>query len=251
MRILFSVHNEDFETGESMLLYSKTVDTNMTIAEIDELLQLYDHFHSVLEVGQNACFWDIYCFFESTDELQEKISSIQVDKVHSKERILPEVLVIKAFNPGNTESAFYPDEKDCFAYRLTRYELGASGYEAIVMFASNHPWLMVFIGGAVWDIVKLLYIKFRKLINSKADYNYRQKETVCFSVRKCYRNFSRMTKISEEDCQIVSLRRITNNSFEVRIRTISNQCFSIKCTSKGKITYIKSVDIKKWHKEGL
>lgn len=254
MIILFSVHNEDFETEESKLIYTKTVETNMPIAEIDALLQLYDGFHSVLEVGQNICFWDIYCYFENTDELQEKISSIPMDKVEPKEFILPKVLVIKEFDPESPESAFYPDENSCFAYRLTRYELGASSYEAIVMFASNHPWLMVFIGGAMWDITKLLYSTFIKLIKRKTNVvNYRgsQKKTVCFSVRKCYRNFSHMTKIPEEDCQIVSLRRRYNNSFDVRIRTINNQCFSVRCTCKGKIVTIKPIDIRMWHKEKL
>lgn len=247
MKILFSVYFEDHETDENELLYTRTVETNLKIEEIDTLLQIYDGFHSVLEVGRNLCFWDIYCFFANIDDLKEKISSIPAHTSEIKDYVLPEIIVIKCFNPGNSGSEFYPDDENCFAYRIVRYECGASGFESIVMFAADHPWLMVFIGGAIWDFTKYLWNKLMKLFkkrNSVVNKRNSHEKTVCFSVKKCYQSFFEMTKIPYEDCQIVFLKRTKNNIFDVRIRTINNECFNMKCTRKGKITSMKPVDVK-------
>lgn len=250
MKILFSIYSEDYETEEKNLLYSRVVNTDMSINDVNTLLQLHEGFHSVLEVGHHLCFWDIYCFFSNTDDLQQKISTIPLNSTPAKNSRLPNVLIIEQFNPGNADNAFLPDIDDCFAYRLTRYECGASSFDAIVMFASSHPWLMVFIGGALWDCTKFLGSRLRKILKRRfglVDKNGFQKRVACLSINRFYRNFSNATKIPVDDFQIVFLNRRKNNVYDVRVRTANNECFHVKCSGRGQISSIKLVDINSLH----
>ena len=51
MKILFSVFNEDRDTEERVLKYKTTIETEEKIEEIDSRLQLYDGFHSTLQIA--------------------------------------------------------------------------------------------------------------------------------------------------------------------------------------------------------
>ncbi len=247
MQILFKVYDEERETGKSVLRFSKTISTDVKIEEIDDDFQLYDGFHYVLAVGENLTFWDIYCFFDNTQDVIEKINNIPISKMEKIRGKEPKVLCIEEFDPGNADGPMYPDWRSCFFYRIARYECGASGFDEMVIWASNHPWLMVFIGGFVWDMTKSFLQHAGKLLRNICGYKRSEnamkehKKVVYFAVSKFYRNFSKMTNLSKNDCQIVYMKRIRGGSFEVNVRTAYDSYFVVKCNFNGKIS---SLDMK-------
>ena len=249
MKILFTVYKEEYDTGERMLEFTKTILTDMNIEEIDNGLQLYEGFHSVLEVGDNLTFWDIYCFWDITQDIIERINNISISKMSTISQKEPNVLHIEEYNPGNADTPCYPDRSKCFMYRLTRYECGASGFNEIVIWASNHPWLMVFIGGFIWDITKSIFTCIGKVLNNilghkKNTRTIREhKQTVYFAVAKFYHNFSKMANLDKADCQIVYLKRIRGGNFEVHVRTVKNEHYVVKCTCSGKINFLNLEDM--------
>ena len=241
MKILFSVYTEDHDTEERVLEYKTTIETDIGIEEIDSRLQLYDGFHSVLAVGNNLTFWDIYCFFDISSEIIERINALPRSYRHPFPVKEPKILFIEEFDPGNADAPCYPEMSRCFVYKLSRYECGASGFDAIVVWASSHPWLMVFIGGFIWDITKgfvlNLWKTLKKMPGKKERENKEQKhkQIVYFEVSKFYRNFSKMANVDKSDCQIVYLKRIRGGRFEVHVRTATDEYYVVKCSCHGKI----------------
>ena len=251
MKILFSVYNEDRDTEERVLKYKTTIETDEKIEGIDSRLQLYDGFHSVLEVGNNLTFWDIYCFFDISTEIIERINDIPRTKSPHFPVKEPKVLCVEEFDPGNADAPCYPKQSKCFIYKLSRYECGASSFDAIVVWASSHPWLMVFIGGFIWDITKgfalNLWKTLKKILGKKERENNEQKrkQIVYFEVRKFYRNFSKMVNVDKANCQIVYLKRIRGGSFEVHVRTVADEYYVVKCSCHGKIISLIMNDAQK------
>lgn len=251
MKILFSVYTEDHDTEERVLKYKTTIETDIEIEEIDSRLQLYDGFHSVLEVGNNLTFWDIYCFFDISSDIIERINDIPRTNSPHFPAEEPKVLCVEEFDPGNADAPCYPELSKCFVYKLSRYECGASGFDAIVVWASSHPWLMVFIGGFIWDITKCFVLSLRKTLRKmlgkkEREYNeQKRKQIVYFKVAKFYRNFSKMVNVAKFDCQIVYLKRIRGGSFEVHVRTVADEYYVVKCSCHGKIISLAMNDAQK------
>ncbi len=202
MRILFTLYSEDYETANQALFFSKLINTNLDLKKIDGILKLYDGFHSTLEGGENILFWDIYSYFANLEVLKNKITAIPTSDEQNFSVNYPKVLVIEHFSPGPVSTPNYPANNTYFSLHVTRYECGADSYDAIVMWASNHPWLMVFIGGFLWDMTKWMGVKVRKrikerlmLINGKG--THREKRIVFFAIKQFYRNFEKMTSIKK------------------------------------------------------
>lgn len=86
-----------------------------------------------MEVGNNLTFWDIYCFFDISSEIIERINDIpRTNNPHFPVKE-PKVLCVEEFEPGNADAPSYPEQSKCFIYKLSRYECGASGFDAIVL----------------------------------------------------------------------------------------------------------------------
>lgn len=254
MRILFSVYTEARETEERAFIYKKSILTDMKLEEIDNRLQLYDGFRSVLVAGRKLTFWDIYCFFDISQELIERINRIPLSQMCEEPKRDPNVFYIEEFDPGNADVPCYPEWSRCCIYRLERYECGASGYEAIVVWASNHPWLMVFIGGLIWDVAKKACLYAGKILQKvfRAEKSEstpkKRRKTVYFAAARFYRNFSQMANLDKRDCQIVYLKRIRGGNFEVHVRTAEDGYYAVKCSCHGKINYLKQENGQKIHK---
>ena len=118
--------------------------TNVGIEEIDRRLELYDGFHSVLEVGRNLAFWDIYSFFVDEQELIRKINDIPTAEMEEKTAKEPKFLMIEEFDPGNADDASYPDISKCYFYRIERYECGASGFGTVIAWLREKPSLWIY-----------------------------------------------------------------------------------------------------------
>ena len=160
----------------------------------------------------------------------------------------PAFLAFEEFDPGEPPHPLYPDAKRCFAYRLNRFECGASSAHALVVWASDHPWLMVFIGGLIWDAAKyagakiLGWIRFLLYREKKYYRPRRNVRMVHFSPAAFYKKFSQMTNIAPPDCQIVLLKKADTKNFYVLVRTISREYYLVECSRRGKISSLEIID---------
>lgn len=240
MRILFSLYQENRETGDKAFLFDKVVETHLKIQEIDDLMQLNEGFRSVLVVGENLCFWDIYSLIENEEEIKNAILKVPNSYDKKIPHTSPKVFVIEEFDPGNSDGFFYPDEETCFAYRMERYECGASGFDLIVLWAANNPVHMIFIGGFIWDMTKRVGIKiYRKLCGAFRSGDGEKislgKKKLYFNSGKFYKNFEKITNIPKFNCQIVFLECKDDCIYEIHVRTIKNEKFITTCHINGKI----------------
>lgn len=250
MKVVFSVYNEDFETWEAEFLYSKTIITNVTLSDIDDILKLHQGFRLKLEAGRHLAFWDIYCISIDPIELLKRIDKIPtVDKDSvSKERREPKLIISESFDPGCPQESIYPSASNCYVYRITRYECGANSVECFVSWASSHPWLMVFIGGFLWDTTKYALKKFidiiRKLLFHERKYcgSRREIQIVYFSPKDFYKNFSLLTHIDSGDCQIISLKKVNKKEYSLLVKTVSKEYYLVECGQNGKILSLELVD---------
>lgn len=244
MRILFSLYQENRETGDKVFLFDKLVETHLKIQEIDNLMQLNEGFRSVLVVGENLCFWDIYCLIDNEVEVKNAILRVPNSNDKKISHKNPKVFIVEEFNPGNSDCFFYPDEETCFAYRMERYECGASGFELIVLWAASNPLHMIFIGGFIWDMVKWGGIKIcKKLFMAHKSGDTEQinlgKRKLYFHAEKFYKNFEKITNIPKFNCQIVFLERKDGCIYEIHVRTIKNEKFITTCHINGGILSLK------------
>lgn len=241
MKILFSVYKEDHETEEREFLFSKTVVTDIGIEEIDSRLELYEGFHSVLEVGRNLVFWDIYSFFVDEQELVRKINDIPIVEVEEKQAKEPKFLMLEEFDPGNADDASYPDVSRCFMYRIERYECGASGFETLIAWLLCHPFLMNLACSFTWDMIKFFALSignwFRVWFGCKVNDRPERssKKLYYLNCSRFYRDFSKAANVAKKDCQIVNIKPVKNGKFKVCVRTMSNETYDVKCNRNGKI----------------
>lgn len=241
MKILFSVYKEDHETEEREFLFSKTVVTDIGIEGIDSRLELYEGFHSVLEVGRNLVFWDIYSFFVDEQELVRKINDIPIVEVEEKQAKEPKFLMLEEFDPGNADDASYPDVSRCFMYRIERYECGASSFGALIAWLGGNPFFMDLLGSFTWDMIKFFALSigswFRVLFGCKAKGKAeRSNKRLCYlNFKRFYRDFSKASNVAKKDCQIVNVKPVKSGKYKVRIRTIFNEIYDVKCNWNGKI----------------
>lgn len=246
MKILFTL-----SSFGHLPLFTKTLLTDLDIPQIEAHLQLYEGFDSVVEGGSHLLFWDINCCFSDVQELIGRIESIPTAAASMQEETGTEpcVLRIQEMNPGNADEPCYPDWDRCFLYRLTRHEQGASGFGALVVWASAHPWLMVFVGGFIWDAVKYLTVRVVRWFREKTGQKGAGSgsgaaapaaaQTVWFDVGRFYREFCRMTGLKKADCQIVYLKKVRGGQFTVHVRTIRNDRYVVTCTGRGRISFLK------------
>ena len=174
MKILFSVYKADRETDESELLFSKTVVTDIGIEEIDSRLEVYDGFRSVLEVGRNLAFWDLYSYFIDEQELIRKINDIPMAEEENTQAKEPKFSILEELNPDNSDDASYPDISKCYFYRIERYECGASSFGALIALLRENPFFMDLLGSFTWDMIKFCALNFanwvRVLFGCKAKF---------------------------------------------------------------------------------
>lgn len=245
MKILFSVYSENRETEDCHLIFSEVVETEMTISKIDEYLEIYDLFRSVLEVGQNLAFWDIYCFGDFEQVVINKIKAIPITNTKMVALKEPTVLKIQEFDPGNADSPFYPNINECYFYKVSRFECGASSFDAIIAYIQKDPILAGVIGSMLFEFCKMLVAKLYKFVNTKKgqDKILPTSQKFYFSAKKFYRNFQQITNVDRTNCQIVRIKKIKNGKFTIIVRTLNGEAFDIKATYSGKIENLNTINI--------
>ena len=248
MKIVFSLYKEDYESAAKTLFFTKVVNTDLSLEQIDKILQVYDGFHSCLEGGQNILFWDIYSYFLDLDSLKERINSIPIS-IDNQPAVIerPIVLALEEFDPGSVSDPSYPKSHSYFLLQIKRYECGANSADAILwvaQFVSAHPILMIFISGQIWDTTKWLFEKISTLVASRPKSNQSEKVSpnnrqLFFYPNKFFRNFKRLTSIKKRNYQIVGLAPKKQNYYIVHVRTLSNERYIVHCTYNGKIISLK------------
>lgn len=239
MRILFSVYIEDCETGKVDFKESIWVRTDWTVQEIENHVALLTGFRSDIAIGEHLSFFDYYCFFADYSALIKRIKAIPKGADTETPKHTPNVFRVIDFDPGDVVVPEYPVGKRCYLYNLERYECGASSYEALVYWASSHPFEMMFIGGLIFDFSKWLLLKLLTLFGFRK--NPTAMRPLILNAKKLYRNFSKITKIKIKDCQITKLNSVKANTFHVLLRTSTNRSFKLKCHANGSIESIEEL----------
>lgn len=243
MKILFSVNKEDYETGSVEHIESVLIQTNWSLLQIDAHLNLHDGFRSEIVIGENLSVFDYYCYFEFCGELIAKIKSIPSNEAEEECSWAPTLFRVKNFNPGNADSPEYPEDNRRYLFELSRYELGVSSYEAIVLCAASHPLEMMFIGGALYDAFKWLIGKLLVCFGVKCLNTPRC--PVVLNTKKLYRNFARLMQCNERDCQIIKFNRLKVGTFHVKMCTTDGKRFKLKCYVNGKIESLEEIRVTK------
>ena len=236
MKIVFSIYLEDGETGRVFLKYSDVVETDLSIKQIDERLQLYDLFHSELTVGHTLSFWDIYFWGNIPNDIIDKVKSIP--EVHSYRETYREPCFLRVgeFDPGNTDSAIYPDIGDCYFYRISRYERGASGFGTFIAKGIASPIMISLVSSFIYDILRSLFKRKNREIDSK-------RALYLLNVRKFWNNFCKATNLDKFSCQMVFLTRIDDGKYEIHVRNIQQECYQVVCDNRGRIESLKLIEI--------
>ena len=231
MKILFSVYNEDYDTGAVNLVDSLLIQTDWSCEQIENHIAIYDGFRSEVVIGDNVSFYSYYCFFDDCSLLLERIKNIPSCDNKQPRLRTPMVFRVSVYDPGNVDNIQYPNNKQCYLYNLERYECGASGFEAIAYWVASHPIAMVFIGGAIYDFAKYLIAKILICLKLK-----KLPAPICpvvLNTKKLYRNFGKVTNINIHECQITKLHRLSIGVFHVQIQTTTGRKFKIKSTASG------------------
>ncbi len=239
MRVCFSIYKEDHELGVKELVTSLWVQTNWSLQKIEEHIAVQDGFHSEMVIGENLSFFDYYCFFDDCSDLAERIKSIPNDDQEILVRRTPGILRVRKSGPDNDDAPIYPTKERCYLYNLSRYECGASGFGEVVYWASSHPLEMMFIGGVIYDVTKWLVLKALEVFKIRKHAN--AMPPMFLNTKRLYRNFSQSVNIRSRDCQITKLHHLKAGSFHVKMRTITNRVFKIKCNAKGKIESLEEI----------
>lgn len=239
MKILFSVYIEDHETGSVELKESLWIQTNWSIEQIEKHIALHNGFRSEIAIGNNLSFFDYFCFFADYSELIRRINEIPNNEDVESCTKTPCFFRVKEFEPGCADEPLHPKNQNYFLFEIERYECGASGYEAIVYWASTHPLEMVFIGGIVYDFIKWFMSRVLRFLGLKK--HVTSVRPMVLNTKNLYKNFSKVIKVKVSDCQITKINRIKAGIFHVKMRTLTGRKFKINCFSDGSIDSFEEV----------
>ena len=241
MRIVFSVYHNDVEDNTKEVIYNKLVETHISNREIENRLELQDLYAFVVEGGDGLFFWDITCFFEETKDLINRINAIPCTQTKQFPPNVSKVFIIENIEPWDAKFLDNVSDMQPHMLHYDRYERGCNSYYFLAMWASEHPFLMIFISGIVWDLIKIIFKKPAKIIKSwfglinTNNIEAKEKRMVCLNAKKFYSNFETMTKIPQDDVRIVSIKRRKNNLYEVQVRTLQHKTFRVNSSAMGKI----------------
>lgn len=239
MKICFSVYSEDIGTGNIVSIYSLWVQTNWSVQEIEEHIDLHDGFRSQIVVGERLSFFDYYCFFDDCDGLIDKIKTIPNNGKKNSTYRTPLAFRVSNFDPDSANAPDYPSDEHCHLYNLTRHECGASGFGEVVYWAAAHPIEMMFIGGIIYDFTKWFGSRVLECVGMKK--RTASNPPMLLNTKKLYRNFSKITKIDENDCQITKFHRLRVGVFRVQMRTLTGREYKLSCTASGKIESLEEI----------
>lgn len=239
MKALFSVYIEDHETGNIELKESFWVQTNWSIEQIEKHIALYNGFRSEIAIGDNLSFFDYFCYFADYNEIISRIKEIPNNTIVENRRKNPCIFRVTKFDPGYADAPVYPQNQNYYLFEIDRYECGASGYEAIVYWASTHPLEMVFIGGVIFDITKWFLSRVLRFFGLNKHIKPARPEVL--NTKNLYRNFSKVIKENVSHCQITKINRIKTGTFHVKMRTLTGKGFMIKCFWDGSIDSFEEI----------
>ena len=106
------------------------------------------------------------------------------------------------------------------------------------------------LGSFTWDMIKFFALSigswflvlFGRKEKGKAE---RSNKRLCYlNFKRFYRNFSKLANVAKKDCQIVNVKLVKGGRYKVRVRTIFNEAYDVKCNWNGKIISL-DIDVKK------
>ena len=248
MKILISLYIEDIDTGKARCFFSQWLSTDLQVNEIFEYLGLTQGFYSTVTIGQNLSFADIYFYSSNLSDSTEKdrlinaIKLLPISKFEDTNIRYPLLIKIVSEHPDGIEYQKHLPNQKQFLRIISQFEYGASGYSDLIIWMSNSPIEMIFIGGFVYDLLKMLLSKVFGFV--KENQPIAKKENIIFSVSRFYKEFSKMTHIPKENCQIVEFCQLKSGYYSLVVRTIANEKYKVQSIFSGKIRSMERVDRK-------
>lgn len=241
VKILFSVFNEDRETNKTEFIFSQEVETEWSIKQIETHFELFDLFRSSIIAGKNLCFWDIYLFSNDAQDIVLKIKQIPTMKTQTRiEVIKSSFIVVEEFDPGNADSPQYPDWNSYTIYACDRFECGASSFYSFLVKIMEQPLTQGVITNFAYDVLKKIFVSiFCRQHDTQVGKN---KKIYYLSLSRFYKNFSRAINMKTSNFQMISLKRLKLGNFRIRVRTIANEYYEVRCAFTGKIASFKLIE---------
>lgn len=222
---------EDTESQENILLFRRSIITDMSVAQIEDLIAFGDGFYLEIVEGETLVFIDYYSFRGEDQEVITAINNLQ-DLNGDITCHVPKYLCLLC-----SECNDEPLSKDKSAiYRKTRFEQGASGLSELVVHYSNDPWIMVVVG----------YL-FGKAVDFMAKFVCGQVKTyhaerIMFNYRGFYKKAGKLMHCKASDLQITDIRAKKGSVYHIRFRNSNGESYKADCYSTGSIIKLSSTN---------
>lgn len=244
MRILISIYSGGPDEDKCTNLFSRFISTELSPFEIMDIVGMCECYDSRLTIGQTLSFWDMNCYSGNafTPQMISRLKDLPNDTLQQK-RVprAPLFLRVDTEFPSDSTDAKKAGYQRPFLRETSKYEFGANNFEAITFWMASNPAAMIFIGGFLWDMCKLVVKKVCRHFGFKPAFKAKSRPMVLM-VGRFYRKFEQLTHIRRDDCQIVSLKRVRPGVFSVLVRTITDEKFKVLSRATGTIESLSQIE---------
>ena len=239
-KVLFTVSSENINTFEQRVLYSCLKNTTLSLEEIENELDFSDRYKITVIDGNIISFVDLTCFWDISKEAIWKIGTIPTTE-EEPEFNIQNSLLFRISSQSNDDSLVR--RKNELVYKKSRFECGASGYSEFIIWASNHPFEMIFIAGIVYDCAKWLLKRLIRLITKhpKSSIATQMPQYICFSPKRFHKYFSKMIGLKQNEFQITEIGKEKNGVHNIKVRTATNTKYNVKANRRGRVLEYKLI----------
>ena len=234
-RIKISIYEDSRCTGLSELKYSEVAIFDLRASEIMNMIHWTEGYSCAIVDGDVLSFFDFRCIDRPSDDIINLVRSIPKSKeipvIAPRGRGL---FIIEDGDDGTYQPPeTCPENTEISVNSQTQCGAGAGFGQSIIWL----PLLEIIRDGIIWDLIKRTACK---LFGIMKECNEEMKTYIQFSPRKVYQKASAILQIPLNDLQIITIKRIRNGEHKVIIRTINDERYELKVTSRGEIISIKS-----------
>ena len=235
-RIVFNLYEENIETGDKSLTYSTLLTTKLTATAIVNQLNVDEGFSVHVVEGIVLSFVDFSCIHVSPEYVVSVLKKIP--SVSEKPKInLPGKCMIQFESEINDEMLVR--NKNELVYTYNRFECGASGFgETVLQWVTEHPIAMIFIGGWIWDRTKDIWCSLRSKLFKTASADD-ENTPILFSPKKFHKKLAKLMNIDSFYFQIIGISPMTRGKYEIKVRTIKNEEYTVVAKANADIISIK------------
>ena len=238
-RILINVYLEDRITGTKDLKYSDVIVTPLTASEVVDSFEVNEGFFAQVTEGLVLSFVDFSCIILSPKEIIAKIKKLPKT---SEEPVieLPEKCILQVVSEKNDEPLLR--NKPELVYTYNRYECGAGSLTELAIlvcqWVADHPVLMIFVGGWIWDKTKDVWNYLRGKRN-RGIFENEKNVPISFTPRKFHKKLAKMMNLDMFAFQITNISPVHRGKHKITVRTIKNEHYQVLAKANGDIISIE------------